>query len=146
MENDIFFFSRHGKYGSLSNFARYPVHIDGLDWPTTEHFYQAMKTRNLKGQEMIRSCATPGDAKFAGYHLKLREDWEDVKEEVMLKALKAKFTQHKNLSALLLSTGSAPLHEDSPWDKYWGYARGEGKDRLGVLLMQVRDELRMGEI
>ena len=57
---------------------------------------------------------------------------------------RAKFIQHPDLREKLLSTGDAILHEDSPWDKYWGYAKGGGLDRLGKLLMQVREELRHG--
>ena len=142
MSSDIFFWTRHGDYGPLSNFWRQPIEIDKMLWPTSEHYYQAMKSEDPKEQEMIRVCKKPGDAKLAGYHVHLRKDWEEVKEEYMLKALRVKFSSRPYLKELLLSTGDAALHEDSPWDKYWGYVHGEGKDRLGQLLMQVREELR----
>ncbi len=141
MVPDIFWFTRHGKYGFLSNFYRSPITVDGIAYSTVEHYYQSMKTRDATEQEMIRNTPTPKEAKFAGYHVSLRPDWEEVKEDFMLKALKAKFSQHPDLAQKLLRTGSALLHENSPWDKYWGYAGGKGKDRLGVLLMQVRQEL-----
>jgi len=142
MNNDIFFWTRHDKYGFCSNFYRAPVLIDDEIWPTTEHYYQAQKTFNHQEQGVILHCKTPKEAKFAGYHVKLRHDWELVKNQVMLKALRAKFKQHPNLREKLLATGDAQLHENSPWDKYWGYVEGKGQDMLGKLLMQVRDELQ----
>jgi ribA/ribD-fused uncharacterized protein len=73
----------------------------------------------------------------------LRRDWESVKEQVMLEALRAKFTQHDDLKAILLGTGDAVLVEHTAKDSYWGDGGdGSGKNRLGQLLMRVRDELR----
>lgn len=141
-QGDIFFWTRHDEHGYCSNFYRSPVVIERVRWHTVEHFYQAQKSLDLNYQNMIMLLATPKDAKFAGYHCKLREDWEEIKDEIMLKGLRAKFTQHENLKEKLLSTRDAALHENSPWDKYWGYADGKGLDMLGKLLMKVRDELR----
>lgn len=76
----------------------------------------------------------------------LRRDWEAVKEWVMLDALRAKFTQHAELRELLLGTGDARLVEHTANDSYWGDGGdGSGKNRLGHLLMQLRDELRAAE-
>src|SRR5207244_1111272 len=75
----------------------------------------------------------------------LRSDWSESRDSVMLKALRIKFTQHEDLKELLLNTGNAELVENSPKDNYWGNAvkNGvEGENRLGLLLMQVRSELR----
>ena len=72
----------------------------------------------------------------------MRSDWEEVKEQVMLKALRAKFSHHQDLREQLLATGNLHLAEASPCDYYWGTGKsGKGKNRLGVLLMQVRSEL-----
>jgi len=139
---DIFFWTRHNEHGYCSNFYRTPITVNGEFYPTVEHYYQACKTMDLEEHEMIRTLSTPKEAKFAGYHVKLRPDWERVKEGVMLEGLRAKFTAYSVLREKLLSTGDAVLHENSPWDKYWGYAKGKGQDRLGILLMQVREELR----
>lgn len=139
---DIFFWTRHDKHGYCSNFYGAPIEIAGIVYPTTEHYFQACKTSGPEEHEMIRNLLTPGEAKVAGRHVKLIIEWEEVKEEYMLIALRAKFTQHPDLREKLLSTGDAVLHEDSPWDKYWGYAKGKGQDRLGKLLMLVREELR----
>jgi len=76
--------------------------------------------------------------------LPLRRDWESVKENIMRRALYAKFTQHPDLKKLLLSTGDAKLVEHTERDSYWGDGGdGSGKNRLGYLLMELREKLRM---
>lgn len=141
----IFFWTRHDMHGFLSNFFRAPILIGSVEWPTSEHYYQANKTLVVDERDMVRRCPTPKEAKFAGYHVTLRADWDEVKEAYMLEGLRAKFSQYSYLRWNLVNgTGDKPLHEDSPWDKYWGYAGGKGQDRLGILLMQVREELRNG--
>lgn len=141
MQLDIFFWTRHDEHGYCSNFYRSPIKMNGKVYPTVEHYYQASKTLILEEHEMVRLLPTPKEAKFAGAHVTLRRGWDDIKAEVMLEGLRAKFTQHPDLKEKLLSTGDARLHENSPWDKYWGYANGEGLDMLGRLLMQVREEM-----
>jgi predicted NAD-dependent protein-ADP-ribosyltransferase YbiA (DUF1768 family) len=71
------------------------------------------------------------------------ENWESVKETIMKKALLAKFQQNVSLKALLVGTGSAILIEASPRDNYWGEGKlKNGQNRLGHLLMEVRQELQ----
>lgn len=102
------------------------------------------KTHDVEMKKRIASAATPGAAKYAGRRVALRADWEIVKTDVMLALIRIKFTTHPNLGAMLLETGEAMLFEGNKWnDRVWGVdARtGEGENRLGRLLMQVRDEL-----
>ena len=73
---------------------------------------------------------------------KLRNDWEQVKDDVMLEAVRAKFHQHQDLRTVLLSTGAAQIVEHTANDRYWGDGgNGTGKNMLGLLLMRVRQEL-----
>lgn len=100
-------------------------------------------------EEEVRNAPTAMKAAQMGRerHRPLRPDWEAVKEEVMLEALRTKFTQHKSLRSLLLDTGDAELVEHTANDAYWGDGGdGSGKNRLGALLMQVRAELRASSI
>lgn len=70
-------------------------------------------------------------------------DWEHVKEDVMLRALRAKFAQHPEIAHTLLATRDARLIEHRARDRYWGDGGdGSGRNQLGVLLMQIREELR----
>ncbi len=75
----------------------------------------------------------------------IRPDWEQVKDEVMLRAVLAKFQAHAELQELLLSTGEEEIVEKTTRDYYWGCGTNStGKNMLGIILMRVRDELRIG--
>jgi ribA/ribD-fused uncharacterized protein len=140
----INFYSTRDSFGEFSNFAPCRIFLKGRYWPTTEHYFQAQKFAGTEHEEQIRLMSTPSKAAQAGRERRrpLRADWESIKESVMLDALRAKFTQHEKLRALLLSTGDAELVEHTANDAYWGDGGdGHGKNRLGILLMQVRAEL-----
>lgn len=138
------FYSVKDLYGEFSNFALFPITVDGVVWPSSEHYYQAHKFLDPALQEQVRAQPTPYLAAQMGRDPKLpmREDWDDVKDGVMLIALKAKYTQYKVLHDLLLSTKSAHLYEHTKNDCYWADCGDRtGKNRLGEELMQVRSEL-----
>jgi ribA/ribD-fused uncharacterized protein len=143
----INFYSTTGEYGCFSNFSRHAVFLAGKRWPTTEHFFQAQKFRGTEHEEAVRLAKTPREAANMGRDRKrpLRKDWESAKDQVMLEAVRAKFTQHDDLKAILLGTGDAKLVEHTENDSYWGDGGdGSGKNRLGQILMQVREELKAG--
>jgi ribA/ribD-fused uncharacterized protein len=141
----IRFYSTRGEYGCFSNFSRHPIRVRGKLWPTSEHYYQAQKFAGTEHEGAVCRAKSPSVAAAMGRDRKrpLRRDWESVKEAVMLEALRAKFTQHEDLRAILLGTGDAELIEHTANDSYWGDGGdGSGKNRLGHLLMRLRDELR----
>ena len=75
--------------------------------------------------------------------IRMVDNWEMIKEEVMYYGLKLKFSQNAKLKSLLLNTGSSVIVEDSARDYYWGNGKDKtGKNRLGVLLMYLREELK----
>lgn len=157
----------NGPYRFLSNFWYCNVLIDGVVWPTTEHYYVAMKTLDPDLREDLRlggflrddqgelitdrngnyvrplSPPTSGQVKRMGRKLELRPDWEEVKISVMRAAVRAKFTQNGDLLQALLATGDAHLIEGNTWgDTFWGVCHGEGENWLGRILMEVREELQ----
>jgi ribA/ribD-fused uncharacterized protein len=140
----VFFWKFRDIWGALSNFHQEPIEIGGLVWPTVEHFYQAMKTLDPVEREKIRNAETPYKSKLMGRFLVLRSDWESVKYNIMLTALREKF-KNKRLRDLLLKTGSEEIYEDSPYDKIWGTGVlgevGTGQNLLGNALMQIRNEI-----
>lgn len=141
----IKFYSTKAEYGCFSNFSKHPIKLKGRVWPTSEHYYQAQKFVGTEYESKVRRAKGPKEAAAIGRDKRnpLRRDWERVKESVMYDALKAKFTQHKDLKRTLLSTENDELIEDSPVDWYWGCGEnGTGKNRLGKLLMKLREELK----
>jgi ribA/ribD-fused uncharacterized protein len=141
----IKFYGTGCEHGCFSNFAHYPIRLSGGLWPTVEHYFQAQKFPDTDYEEAIRQAKSPAKAKAMGRSRKyrLRRDWETVKDGIMREAVLAKFTQHAEIRAVLLATGDAVIVEDSPTDAYWGCgSHGGGKNKLGRILMSVRDELR----
>lgn len=134
-----------GRNWFLSNFYPSKIRMNEKWYQTVEHAFQASKTRNLEERKYVRNAPTAAKAKQRGYKVTLREDWEEVKESVMLRLLRQKF-QIPSLKKKLLETDGRRLVEGNTWlDTYWGQCPiGEGKNRLGVLLMKVRSELRGG--
>jgi ribA/ribD-fused uncharacterized protein len=143
----IYFYSKTATYYELSNFSPHGFQLDGGYWPTVEHYFQAQKFPSHQAyQERIRLARSPKDAKALGRSRKvpLRPDWEEVKDEVMRQALRAKFLAHPRLAAMLLGTQGRQLIENAPSDYYWGCgSTGTGKNRLGSLLMELRAALRV---
>lgn len=139
--------SFQGENRFLSNFHPTPVVLDGVTYPTVEHAYQAAKTTNKAARERVLASASPGVAKRVGKTVPMRADWEAVKIGVMKDLVTQKF-KDPALAKLLLATGDARLIEGNTWgDRFWGAAPNaqgklSGQNHLGVILREVRDELR----
>jgi len=130
------------EYSFLSNFYPCLIEFDGDIYPSLEHAYQAAKTNDPNERKKIREEKQVRRAKQIGRHVTIREDWEQIKVEVMRDLLKKKF-ENPQLRKLLLDTYPHDLVEGNNWgDTFWGVCRGHGKNMLGVLLMQLRSELR----
>jgi ribA/ribD-fused uncharacterized protein len=134
-----------GEYAFLSNFYPSPIEVQVdddviLTAPTVEHYFQYMKTPSDEEGIDILMAATPGAAKRLGKKCYLRKDWEQIKDVVMYNALQKKFTDPE-LRAKLIATGDEFLVEGNYWnDTYWGVCDGKGQNKLGQLLMKVREE------
>lgn len=142
MSEPIRFYSVSDAWGEFSNFAPYPIRLDGRVWPTSEHYFQAQKFDASSDREAIRAVKSPMIAARMGRSRKrpLRRGWESVKIDVMRRAVRAKFEQHPALRDLLLSTGDAALVERTTNDAFWGDGGdGSGENRLGRILMEVRE-------
>lgn len=131
-----------GGYAFLSNYSASPFRIDYVLFPTMEHYFQANKADNQNDYLRIAYAPTPGEAKRLGRKIQLRPDWEKIKDNIMLIGLRKKFADPE-LRSLLLATGDEELVEGNYWgDTYWGVCNGVGQNKLGKLLMQVREEIK----
>lgn len=98
-ERVIRFYETNKPYGCFSNFARYPLEIEGKLWPTSEHYFQAMKFAGTEHEELIRLAPAAMEAANMGRDRTrpLRRDWEERKVSVMKEAVRAKVEQHEEV-------------------------------------------------
>jgi len=147
--SEIRFYRANEKpYGAFSNLYRREVHLDGQVFPTAEHAYQAGKARRPEVRDWLLAAPSPALLAMAAhglYQWDIVPDWSRIKFDRMRAVLRAKFTQHADLRELLLSTGTARLVEtgtvDNAVNRLWGEVNGKGKNMLGVLMMQLREQL-----
>jgi len=139
----IEFNSKSAEYAEFSNFHIAPFVLDGNTYPSVEHWFQSEKfptDKELQGQ--IRAAPSASKAKALGRtkSVHFRSDWNSVRDEVMMRGVRAKFEQNAELMNLLRSTLGYELREKAFWDAYWGTGRsGKGQNRMGKLLMEIRE-------
>lgn len=134
------------EYRWLSNFWPAQVKLDGIEYPTVEHAYQAAKTLVPEERAQFSENIHAATAKLLGKRVTLRPDWEQVKLLVMYQLIQQKF-EHPDLRTKLIATGNQELIEGNTWhDTFWGICacakhRLQGENALGQILMEVRREL-----
>jgi len=133
-----------GQYRFLSNFWPVRVVFDRVGYNSVENAYQAAKTLNLDQRAEFVYCSQV-EAKRLGSFVTIRDDWQQVKFDIMFDLLQQKFS-NPTLRARLLQTGSEQLIEGNTWDdRIWGCVwvddRWIGQNRLGKMLMQIRREI-----
>lgn len=131
-----------------SNFYPCTIRYDGLTFSSVEHAYQAFKSTDLDVRKLIQACPTAASAKKQGREIKMREDWNEIKFQIMEQLIEQKFAPNNALSKQLLSTGNAELIEGNYWhDLIWGQCfcfkhNWDGNNQLGKIIMARRKALR----
>ena len=165
-----FYRSSDKPYGAFSNLLRRPIVVAETEFATVEHAYQYLKPRDPRVREWLLAAPSPSLLAVAahvlpsdeadptqlmgrvadallGFHT--RPGWSRLRYPWMLQCLRAKFSQHADLSALLQETGGAQLVEagkiDDEAGRRWGIVNGRGSNYLGRMLMRLRAELTGAE-
>lgn len=130
-----------GEFRFLSNFYLNQIEYKNEKFESVEHAYQAQKTTNQSDFELIQNSFSPYHAKKFAKDVKLREDWEKAKDGIMLDLIRIKFSTSP-MKEKLIETDDSYLEETNYWgDTYWGVFNDKGKNKLGKILMKVREEL-----
>lgn len=149
-----FYRANAGPYGAFSNLFKREVEFDKRVFPTAEHAYQYGKAKKAEVREWLMSAPSPALLAMAAHGLypwDIVRGWSGNKVPRMRAVLEAKFAQHDDLRALLLSTGDEDIIElatvDSEVNRFWGNVllpSGErvGRNMLGILLMDLRTRLQ----
>jgi len=130
------------EYFFLSNKYYAPVMYKGLMFENNEAAFQSGKC--IYDSYRINFChLTPFEAKNLGHLISLRRDWKRIMDQVMEDCVRDKFTRNLDLRQLLLETEDKELIEENYWgDTYWGVCNNIGKNKLGKILMKIREELK----
>lgn len=145
MMEKIFFQSKgFPEFRFLSNFHLASFSVGPALYPTVEHYYQASKATNMDDFRHVMAAKTPGEAMRRGRSIQVPIAWEHMKIEVMTRAVRMKFEQNPDLTEMLLATEGFELVEYAPWgDTFWGVGKDYvGQNNLGIILMQIRTELK----
>ncbi|MFG2298994.1 NADAR family protein [Streptomyces sp. NPDC048603] len=118
-----------------------PVVVDGTTYPSVEHAYWALSVADAAGRAEVAGAETGPQARQRAADLPRRQGWEQARNAVMARLMRAKFDQHPDLAAILLATGEATVLCDDDSD-YWGDNGGRGRNWSGRLLELVRSELQ----
>jgi ribA/ribD-fused uncharacterized protein len=148
-QDEIRFYRASEKpYGAFSNLYRREIAFEGEIYTTSEHAYQAGKARKPEVKAWLMAAPSPALLAMAAHGLyswDVASGWSQTKFDRMRRVLRAKFTQHPDLQALLRSTGEARLVEaatvDNAVNRLWGEVNGVGKNMLGQMLIDLRAEL-----
>ena len=161
-QEPVFFFSGNpalNEFKEFSNMYEAPFQIEGVTFPTVEHYFQWSKARmfgDANAQAKILKTSSPKSVKTLGKKVVgfKEEEWAEKRDSVMAAALKAKFMQHPELLKKLRDTGTRRIAEADPRSKYWGIGtsadtskakdpeRWPGKNKMGALLEALRSELK----
>lgn len=143
----------------LSQWYPAPFTVDGVRYPSAEHFMMAGKARlfgDADAERTVLAGDDPGRAKAAGRKVRGfdEETWAAHRYDLVVAANQAKFGANPALRGFLLNTGDRVLVEASPYDTVWGIglsaaqpeagrpSQWRGENLLGFALMDVRDTLR----
>lgn len=133
------------EYRWLSNFAPVKIILDGITYPSVEHAYMSAKSDDKDWKEYCSNpINTAGDVKRRSRSIKLKDNWNDIKLDVMRECLNKKFIQEPYRTKLI-ETGNTYLQEGNRWnDKFWGVClrTNQGDNRLGKMIMEIREFVR----
>ncbi len=151
MQKEIKFCTPSGPYWFLSPLALFPIkmNVDGQDiiFPSVEHYYQAMKFYASDPRfNAILQLKNPDDArlltKTPEYKVNRRKNFDNDKFDIMERGLRAKFAQNRDATELLHGTGDAILIKSCPVCYKCGFGIGSGTNRIGKIMMDIRENLQ----
>ena len=145
LPEDAHYLDRKDPHQLLGTCSRHAIELDGLSWPSVEHYLHGMMFNQPALREKICQAARPAvAARIARFNvLRRRRDWKKVCRTVMTRGMYIKCRTWPEVAEALLETGDQMLVNNDAYDPYWGCGRDlRGYNHFGQVLMNVRDKLR----
>ncbi len=140
--------SRYDENDPLGSYSAHGFELEERNWPTVEHYYEAMKFVDVEYQEKIRNADSPAIANELGHDKKQKrvKDWKKNRMLMMIRAIYTKCKTYPHIAERLIETGNDMLMENSQYDYYWGCGRDRlGHNTYGKVLINVRKKLQEEE-
>lgn len=132
---------KSGTTVGFSNFTLHPINTELGVFKTAEAAFQAYKDENNKEYiKELEETESPFVAKELGKGCNLKENWFKVKDMYMEQIIKYKYDQHEEFRIALLNSNLRHIRHHNIKDNYWGYGDGTGFNKLGKILMKIRNE------
>tara|TARA_R110001592_G_scaffold1664_2_gene9696 strand:+ start:3686 stop:4156 length:471 start_codon:yes stop_codon:yes gene_type:complete len=144
-EKKLLTLTRDDPNNPLASYSKHAFVLDDFEWPSVEHYYQAMKFDDAEYREKIRQAPHPAEASKLGKSKahKKRKDWRKVSVTYMTRGTYIKCRTHPEAAQMLLNSGQREIKDVSQYDYFWGSGRDmRGDNTFGKILMGVRNKLR----
>lgn len=145
----IYFYKEFGPLGYLANYSNHGFYKDGVYYQTVEHFYQSQKFLDENLRKKIIDAKTPKEASNIGRdrNNKLRDNWKEIKQGIMLEGVLEKFRQNSDILSKLLDTGDEEIIENTVDEYYWGCGKTKtGENNFGKIVVKAREILRIEKL
>lgn len=133
-----------GEYAWLSNFYAVKIILLDVEYASVEHAYMSAKSDDPEWKFYCQNTIEAGKVKTASRQIKIKDNWEDIKINVMFECLIKKFEQEP-FRTKLIETGDKFIMEGNWWgDEFWGVnlKNNKGKNYLGKLITTIRNNLK----
>lgn len=141
-------YKEFGDLGYLASYSNHGFDIEGIYYPTVEHYYQASKFDNPEIIKKILTCKTPKEASAVGRdrnNIRI-PNFKEIKLQKMYEANLEKFRQNPDIAKKLIETGNEEIREMTIKESYWGVGPNlDGENHMGKILMRVREEIKKEE-
>ena len=141
----IYFYKEFGPLGYLANYSNYGFYDKNIYYKTVEHYYQSQKFDDKVLKNKVINAKTPKEASIIGRdrNNKLKNNWKNIKQDVMLKGVLLKFRQNIDILVKLLNTGDEKIIENTVDEYYWGCGKNKtGENNFGKILVKARNVLK----
>lgn len=145
-----------GLYVVLNPFYKFQItetQVDGttISYPTVAHAFNAMNCASVRLKRMVAENETntglispylATEIAQLPYNRISQTQWE-AERQIMQTLNILKFVQNENFRVVLELTGNREIVYSG--DKFWGKVNGVGSNYLGLILMQIREDLKNGK-
>ncbi len=141
----IYFYKEFGELGYLANYSNHGFEKNGVYYKTVEHYYQSQKFLDLELRKKVIEAETPKEASNIGRDRNhpLRKNWKEMKQQVMLEGVLAKFRSHPTILQKLIETRNEEIIENTIDEYYWGCGKDKtGENNFGKILCHAREILK----